>query len=134
MAHNVILIILGNYYDFILGRHACCTHFCITDDLEKTNEMIIFCIDNVQEFYDRKNAACTPPQPPKKHLFCGSDNAANQSKNTYHFSWMPDYVEDDRGLQTVQKICTAEQHRKGIVFMKALMLNWFTLRIDLGAG
>ena len=51
--------------------------------------------------------------PPNKHSFCGSDNAANQSKTNYHFSWMLDYVEEDHGLQTVQQIFTAEQHGKG---------------------
>ena len=50
----VILIILANYYVFVLGRHACCTHFCITDDLEKSNEMITYCIDHVRKFYDQK--------------------------------------------------------------------------------
>ena len=103
-----ILIILAHYYDFVLGRRACCAHFCITDDLEKTNEMITFCIDFVREFYDQKNSASTPPQPPNAHLFCGSDNAANQAKNNYHFSWMIDYVEEDHGLQTVQQNFTAE--------------------------
>ena len=39
---TVILIILAHYFDFALGRRACCTHFCITDDLEKSNEMITF--------------------------------------------------------------------------------------------
>ena len=111
---TVILIILAHYYDYVLGRRACCTHFCITDDLEKSNEMITFCIDHVREFYDRKNAVCTPPQPPNAHLFCGSDNAANQAKNNYHFSWMVDYVEEDHGLQTIQQNFTAEQHGKGI--------------------
>ena len=111
---TVILIILAHYYDYVLGHRACCTHFCITDDLEKYHEMITFCIDHVREFYDRKNAACTPPQPPNAHLFCGSDNAANQAKNNYHFSWMVDYVEEDHGLQTIQQNFTAEQHGKGI--------------------
>jgi len=54
---TVILIILAHYFDFALGRRACCTHFCITDDLEKSNEMITHCVDHVREFYDRKNAA-----------------------------------------------------------------------------
>ena len=110
---TVILIILAHYYDFALGRRACCTHFCITDDLEKSNEMITYCIDVVREYYDRLNAASTPPQPPNSHLFLGSDNAANQAKNNYHFSWMIDYVEEDHGLQTVQQNFTAEQHGKG---------------------
>ena len=111
---TVILIILAHYFDHVLGRRACCTHFCITDDLEKTNEMITHCIDFVREFYDQKNAACNPPQPPNAHLFCGSDNAANQAKNNYHFSWMIDYVEEDHGLLTIQQNFTAEQHGKGI--------------------
>ena len=110
---TVILIILANYYDFVLGRRACCTHFCITDDLEKSNEMITFCVDHVREYYDRKNAACMPPQPPNAHLFLGSDNAANQAKNNFHFAWMVDYVEEDHGLQTIQQNFTAEQHGKG---------------------
>ena len=116
---TVILIILASYFDYVLGRRACCTHFCITDDLEKSNEMITFCIDYVREFYDRKNAACG--QPPNKHLFCGSDNAANQSKNNYHFSWMIDYVENDHGLQTLQQNFTVEQHGKGaFIFFQVL--------------
>jgi len=49
-----ILIILANYYDYVLGRRACCTHFCITDDLEKSNEMITFCVDHVREFMTEK--------------------------------------------------------------------------------
>ena len=110
---TVILIILANYFDFVLGRRACCAHFCITDNLEKSNEMITFCIDFVRDFYDQKNAASAPPQPPNAHLFCGSDNAASQAKNNYHFSWMIDYVEEDHGLQTVQQNFTAEQHGKG---------------------
>ena len=110
---TVILIILAHYYDFALGRRACCTHFCITDDLEKSNEMITYCIDVVREYYDRLNAASTPPQPPNSHLFLGSDNAANQAKNNYHFSWMIDYVEEDHGLHTIQQNFTAEQHGKG---------------------
>jgi len=110
---TVILIILANYFDFVLGRRACCAHFCITDDLEKSNEMITFCIDFVRDFYDQKNGASAPPQPPNAHLFCGSDNAASQAKNNYHFSWMIDYVEEDHGLQTVQQNFTAEQHGKG---------------------
>ena len=92
---------------------ACCTHFCITDDLEKSNEMITYCIDVVRDYYDRKTAECTPPQPPNAHLFLGSDNAANQAKNNYHFSWMIDYVEEDHGLETIQQNFTAEQHGKG---------------------
>ena len=44
---TVILIILAHYFDFALGRRACCTHFCITDDLEKSNEMITFCVDHI---------------------------------------------------------------------------------------
>ena len=114
-----ILIILANYYDYVLGRRACCTHFCITDDLEKSNEMITFCVDHVREFYDRKMLhmhACMPPQPPNAHLFLGSDNAANQAKNNFHFAWMVDYVEEDHGLQTIQQNFTAEQHGKGYNF------------------
>jgi len=114
---TVILIILANYFDFVLGRRACCAHFCITDDLEKSNEIITFCIDFVRDFYDQKIAACAPPQPPNAHLFCGSDNAASQAKNNYHFSWMIDYVEEDHGLQTVQQNFTAEQHGKGSFFV-----------------
>jgi hypothetical protein len=110
---TVILIILAHYYDFVLGRRACCAHFCITDDLEKSNEMITHCVDHVREFYDRKNAAAVPVQPPNAHLFLGSDNAANQAKNNYHFAWMVDYVEEDHGLQTIQQNFTAEQHGKG---------------------
>ena len=110
---TVILIILAHYYDFVLGRRACCAHFCITDDLEKSNEMITHCVDHVREFYDRKNAAAVPVQPPNAHLFLGSDNAASQAKNNYHFAWMVDYVEEDHGLQTIQQNFTAEQHGKG---------------------
>ena len=69
----------------LLGVVCAALMFFITDNLEKTNKMITFCIDFVREFYDSKNAACTPPQPPDAHLFCGSDNAANQAKNNYHF-------------------------------------------------
>ena len=127
---TVILIILASYVDYILGRCACCTHFCITDDLEKSNEMITFCIDYVREFYDRKNAACG--QPPNKHLFCGSDNAANQSKNNYHFSWMIDYVEDDHGLQTVQQNFTAEQHGKGAFIFFQVLKCGFALQTSKG--
>ena len=112
---TVILIILAHYFDFALGRRACCTHFCITDDLEKSNEMITHCVDHVREFYDRKNAAAVPVQPPNAHLFLGADNAANQAKNNYHFAWMVDYVEEDHGLQTIQQNFTAEQHGKGTV-------------------
>ena len=83
---TVILIILAHYYDFVLGRRACCAHFCITDDLEKSNEMITHCVDHVRELYDRKNTAAVPVQPPNAHLFLGSDNAANQAKNNYHFA------------------------------------------------
>ena len=79
--------------------------------------MITFCIDHVREFYDQKNAACTPAQPPNTHLFLGSDNAANQAKNNYHFSWMIDYVEEDHSLQTIQQNFTAEQHGKGTCFV-----------------
>ena len=110
---TVILIILAHYYDFVLGRRACCAHFCITDDLEKSNEMITHCVDHVREFYDRKNAAAIPVQPPNARLFLGSDNAASQAKNNYHFAWMVDYVEEDHGLQTIQQNFTAEQHGKG---------------------
>ena len=120
---TVILIILANYFDFVLGRRACCAHFCITDDLEKSNEMITFCIDFVRDFYDQKNAASAPPQPPNAHLFCGSDNAANQAKNNYHFSWMIDYVEEDHGLQTVQQNFTAEQHGKGTYLLSFALLS-----------
>ena len=110
---TVILIILAHYYNFALGRGACCTHFCITDDLEKSNEMITHCVDHVREYYDRKNAAAVPVQPPNAHLFLGSDNAANQAKNNYHFTWMIEYVEEDHGLRTIQQNFTAEQHGKG---------------------
>ena len=102
-----------SYWHYIRGRHAWCTHFFIIDDLEKTNVMITDCIDFVQEFYDQKNAACTPPQPPNAHLFWSSNIAANRAKNTYHFSWMIDFVEEDRGLQTIQQNFTAKQHGKG---------------------
>ena len=120
---TVILIILAHYYDFALGRRACCTHFCITDDLEKSNEMITYCIDVVREYYDRLNAASTPPQPPNSHLFLGSDNAASQAKNNYHFSWMIEYVEEDHGLETIQKNFAAEQHGKVLVsFIKSRLL------------
>ena len=50
---TVILIILAHYYDFALGGCACCTHFCFTDDLEKSNKMKTFCIDHVREYYDQ---------------------------------------------------------------------------------
>ena len=119
---TVILIILAHYYDFALGRQACCTHFCITDDLEQSNEMITYCIDVVRDYYDRLNAASTPPQPPNAHLFLGSDNAANQAKNNYHFSWMIDYVEEDHGLETIQQNFTAEQHGKGTYCHSHLMV------------
>ena len=66
---TVILIILAHYYNFALGRCVCCTHFCITDDLEKSNEMITHCVDHVREYYDQKNAAAVPVQPPNAHLF-----------------------------------------------------------------
>ena len=79
---TVILIILAHYYDYVLGRRACCAHFCITDDLEKSNEMITHCVDHVREFYDLKNAAATPVQPPNAHLFLGADNASSQAKTT----------------------------------------------------
>jgi hypothetical protein len=46
----------------------------------------------------------------------GSDNAANQAKNNFHFAWMVDYVEEDHGLQTIQQNFTAEQHGKGYNF------------------
>ena len=82
---------VAHYYDFVLGRRACCTHICITDDLEKSNEMITHCVDHVREVYDRKNAAAVPVQPPNAHhLFLGADNASNQAKNYYHFAWMVD--------------------------------------------
>ena len=110
---TIILIILAHYYDYVLGRRACCAHFCITDDLEKSNEMITHCVDHVREFYDLKNAAATPVQPPNAHLFLGADNASSQAKNNYHFAWMVDYIEEDHGLQTIQQHFTAEQHGKG---------------------
>ena len=114
---TVILIILAHYFDFALGRRACCTHFCITDDLEKSNEMITFCVVMLDNITTKKNAACTPAQPPNAHLFLGSDNAANQAKNNYHFSWMIDYIEEDHSLQTIQQNFTAEQHGKGTCFV-----------------
>ena len=55
--------------------------------------------------------------PGNKHVFYASDNAANQSKNNYHFSWMIVYVEDDPGPQMVQQNYTAEQHRKGAIIL-----------------
>ena len=124
---TVILIILANYYDFVLGRHACCTHFCITDDLEKLNAMITYWVYYVCEYYDRKNAARTPPQPPNAHLFLGSDNAANQAKNNYQFSWMVDYVEEleDHGLETIQQNFTAEQHAYGKGYFLLFDPLWF---------
>ena len=117
---TVILIILAHYYDFALGRRACCTHFCITDDLEKSNEMITHCVDHVREYYDRKNTAAVPVHPPNARLFLGSDNAGNQAKNNYHFAWMIDYVEEDHGLQTIQQNFTAEQHGKRYLFSSNL--------------
>ena len=44
---TVILIFLAHYYNFVVGLRACCMHFCITNDLEKSNEMITYCIDVV---------------------------------------------------------------------------------------
>ena len=79
--------------------------------------MINYCIDYIKKIYDRKSAACTPVQPPNAHLFLESDNAANQAKNNYHFSWMIDYVEEDYGLQTIQQKFTAEKHGKGTCFV-----------------
>ena len=79
--------------------------------------MITYCIDHVREFYDQKYAACTPTQPPDAHLFLGSDNAANQATNNYHFSWMIIYVEENHALQTIQKNFTDEQHGKGTCFV-----------------
>ena len=78
--------------------------------------MITHCVDHVREFYDRKNAAAVPVQPPNAHLFLGADNASNQAKNNYHFAWMVDYIEEDHGLQTIQQNFTAEQHGKGTFF------------------
>ena len=101
---TVILIILAHYYDYLLGRRACCAHFCITDDLEKSNEMITHCVDHVREFFDRTNAAAVPVQPPNAHLFLGSDNAANQAKNDYHFAWMVIMLRKTMGFRPSSKI------------------------------
>ena len=83
----------------------------------------------MSEFYDRKNAACTPPHPPSAHLFCGSDNAANQAKNNYHFSWMIDYVEEDHGLQTIQQNLLASNMEKVVVQMLELFAFSFPFTI-----
>ena len=92
--------------------------------------MITYCSDVVRAYYDQNNAACTPVQPPNAHLFLGSDNAANQAKNNYHFSWMIDYVKEDHGLQTVQQNFTAGQHRKGTcLFYQIYGLLLCTLKI-----
>ena len=67
-----------------------CTRFCITDDLEKSNEMIT----SASSSFDHKNAAAISVQPPNAHLFLGADNASNQAKKNYHFAWMVDYIEE----------------------------------------
>ena len=95
---TVILIILAHYYDFVLGRRACCTHFCITDDLEKSNEMITFCVDHVREYYDKKMLLALPLNL-QTHIYSWAvTTQQTKQKNSYHFSWMIDYVEEDHSL------------------------------------
>ena len=109
--NTVLLIIIANYFDFVLNRRACCAHFYISDDLDKSNEQLTHCIDNCRQYYDVKNAQSN--RPPNKHLFCATDNCGGQCKNMYQFAWMADYVEEDHGLETIQHNFSAEQHGKG---------------------
>ena len=51
-----IIIIIAHYWDYALKRRCCRTHFFITDDVNKSNEQLTYCIDQVREYYDRKNA------------------------------------------------------------------------------
>ena len=139
---SVILIILAHYWDYELNRRVCCAHHCISDDLNKSNEQMTHCFDfvrytlllskltieqnflhrhqricasfAVRNFYDRKNAQLVPPQPQHKHLHIVTDNAGNQCKNVYQFSWMIDYVNEDHGLETIQHNFSCEAHGKGI--------------------
>ena len=55
-----------------------------------------------------------PAQPRNKHLHIVTDNAGNQCKNVYQFSWMVDYVNEDHGLDTIQHNFSCEAHGKGI--------------------
>jgi len=62
----------------------------------------------------KKNLQVVPPQPQHKHLHIVTDNAGNQCKNVYQFSWMIDYVNEDHGLETIQHNFSCEAHGKGI--------------------
>ena len=104
-------------FDYVSQSNGCSISPVLRMILKKSNEVITFCIDFVREFYDHKHAACTPLQPPTAHLFCRGDNAENQAKNNYHFSWMVDFVEEDHGLQTTQQNFEAQQDRKGSIFV-----------------
>ena len=53
---TVLLIIIAHYWDYGLNCGCCKAHFFITDDINKSNEQLTFCIDQVRDYYDRKNA------------------------------------------------------------------------------
>ena len=125
---TILLIIIAHYWDYGLARHCCRTHFFITDDINKSNERLTFCIDHMREFYDRKNAEWNKGaifstsyitcklcylSGPHKHLRIGSDKCGGQCANMYHFAWMVDYTQEGHGLQTIQHNFTGEQHGKG---------------------
>ena len=138
---SIILIILAHYWDFELKRRVCVAHHCISDDLNKSNEQMTHCFDFIRytflctsfvhifatlcifhycahftfrNFYDQKNGWAVPAQPRNKHLHIVTDNAGNQCKNVYQFSWMVDYVNEDHGLDTIQHNFSCEAHGKGI--------------------
>ena len=134
---TVLLIIIAHYWDYGLNRRCCRAHFFITDDINKSNEQLTFCIDQVREYYDRKNAEWGKGHcfatfilhqrtffwhlkllqfanaGPNKHLRINSDKCGGQCANMYHFSWLVDYIQEDHGLQTIQHNFSGEQHGKG---------------------